>query len=344
MIKAKVCAAAAVAALLPALAPADVLQLSNGDRLTGTIEKIHNGKVTMLTALAGRVEVDQAQVSAMTTDAPVNVALADGRKESGRLARGNGGQTELETPVSRLALGPNPILAVWPEGVADPTLPPGNKWTYSLAAGLNGKTGNSEAVALDGLADATLAGPSLTLKFYGRGNYSRTDGVESENSLLGGVDYERIFREIHSWYVRDEAMQDQVRQVRLRNTAASGYGYYFFHDPDSLVLRLRGGLAHVYERQGGDHPQDLSSVSLDFGLHFMKKFEKGVVWTTDLSYQPSFEDYNRYYFFHETTLGIPFFTENATLETGVNNQYISPPADGKKPLDTMYFTRLKFVW
>ena len=77
-------------------AVADQITLKNGDRLTGTIVKSDGGKLIIKTDLLGEVAVDLAAVTAITTDQPLYVTLADGRTLSGELST-SGDKAELRT-------------------------------------------------------------------------------------------------------------------------------------------------------------------------------------------------------------------------------------------------------
>lgn len=75
---------------------ADQITLKNGDRLTGKIVKSDGGKLFIKTELLGEVAVDLAAVTAITTDQPLYVTLADGRTLSGEFSA-SGDKAELRT-------------------------------------------------------------------------------------------------------------------------------------------------------------------------------------------------------------------------------------------------------
>ena len=65
----------AVLSLVAASAPADVVELSDGSRLLGTVERWGDGKLILATQFAGTLEIDASLVVTIQTDQPVNVGI-----------------------------------------------------------------------------------------------------------------------------------------------------------------------------------------------------------------------------------------------------------------------------
>jgi hypothetical protein len=115
--------AGALLVLITGVASADELVFQNGDRLTGTVLKLAEGKVTINSAVAGEVTVPVAQIQSFSTEHPVRVVLPD--------------RTIVEQPVVPGAAGHVKI------GGADYALadirainPPAVRWTGKAAFGL----------------------------------------------------------------------------------------------------------------------------------------------------------------------------------------------------------------
>ena len=74
---------------------ADQITLDNGDSLSGTIEKIVAGKLTLKTDYAGSIDIDITKIKKVSTSSPVEVRSA-GRRGLERAAsngRGRSGQS-----------------------------------------------------------------------------------------------------------------------------------------------------------------------------------------------------------------------------------------------------------
>ena len=333
-----------VCLLLAGYAAADTLELKGGDHLSGTIESITTAKVVLATAYAGKITINRSVVLRIVTDHPVNVAMVNGDHVAGKLDTAPDGVLTIDTAYGRLQVTNTLALATtWLAGAPDPTLPPGYVWKYSLAFDLAGKSGNSRSILFGGVADAIMSGPDTDLKFYAKGAYGKSDDNVSDNRVLGGFDFERRYSGHQSWYVRDELQRDDVQGIRFRNTLAGGYGYYFFRQEDR-DLRLRAGVGHTYTSYTDPLQTDESSMSLDSGLHYREQVSEGIIWLTDIVFQPAMDNFANYFATHESKLAVPLKVPNLSQEFGMSNQYESQPGADKKKLDTTYFTRTRLSW
>jgi len=311
------------------------------------IESITTGKVVIATAYAGKITIDRQVVLRVVTDHPVQVALVNGDRVVGKIGTSPEGVITIDTSYGKLQItNAAAVTTTWLPGAPDPTLPPpppGLVWKYSLAFDLVGRNGNSKSILLGGAADAVMSGPDTDLKFYANGAYGKSDGNVSDKRILGGVDFERRYTAMQSWYVRDEAQKDDVQGIRFRNTLAGGYGYYLYKQ-DDRDLRVRAGVGQTYTAYTDPLRMDDSSVVLDFGLHYREKLGEHATWNTDVTVQPSVQHFSDYFVTHESKLSIPLTVPNLSQEFGLGNQYVSQPGADKKKLDTTYFTRTRLAW
>src|SRR5215216_5596375 len=75
---------------------ADEVLFNNGDRLTGKVVSVDDGKMTIDTKLAGEVKVDMKDVKTFTTDAPVEIRMKDGERITARAAAGEAGRVKVD--------------------------------------------------------------------------------------------------------------------------------------------------------------------------------------------------------------------------------------------------------
>ena len=195
---------------------------------------------------------------------------------------------------------------------------------------------------MGGRVKAKLEGPKDHLLFYLRGSYAKEDGDKTDDELIGGIDFETRFAERHSWYARIELENDDIEELDLRSTAATGYGYYFFRETDH-ILRGRAGLMYRHvSYTGGDSE---STVGMDLGLYHLYVFGDWGKLITDITYTPSLENFGDYRLFHESAFEIPLARSDIwKLQLGVTNDYNSQPVPGNTGLDTTYFSRLVLEW
>lgn len=324
---------------------ADLVELACGDRITGRIESLSLTNLTVTNAYAGRLTVDRRFVVRLATDRALQVATTNGARFEGRLdARPDGRLALISTGGDTHVLAPAAIACAWPPGTPDPTVPATSRnWKHAVTADFSGRRGNTDTTAAGGGLEIKAASTNADLKFYAKGRYGESDDVLTERQLQAGADYEWRVLSKHACYARDELEKDDIVGIRLRNLLAAGYGYYAFRNP-GRELRLRLGLGHAVTDYKDVTVEDTSSVTLDSGIRFRYKLGAHAAWSTDLAYEPPFENLSHYYITHESKLSIPLSVPQLTEEFGVANQYVSTPGAQRGSLDTTYFARTKLSW
>lgn len=332
---------AALSLILSTTAYSDLIVHGNGSRIIGNITRIHENKVTMETDFADTITVDLNNITDLKTDTPLFISLENGSRLYGTI-----NQEEdtilIDSPEGRLSVNRDAVTAAWLKGQPDPLAPERRAWSYEVSLEGSGKTGNTERESIGTRLKAELKGPDDQLQLYLKGLYAKEEGEETDDEIIAGIDFERIFAEFHSWYTRVELERDDVDNLDLRTTAATGYGYYFLKKSDH-ELRTRLGLS--YRHDSLEDGSSSSDIGLDMGLHYMYRFNQRLKLVTDITYTPSLENFADYLLDHESILETPVgLSEIWKLQVGINNQYDSEPAEGKEKLDTTYFGRLVLQW
>jgi hypothetical protein len=339
----------ALAVFVAAPAFADVVETKNGARIVGKVTKIDGGNVYVTTDFAGDLTIKQAEVTGITTDAPVVVRLATGttlqgvvRSESGAV-KITGADGELTTRVEKVAAtwgidGEDPQVTAAKKALADQQ----RHWAYEAAADVAGKSGNSSQLGTAASFRATLKAPENTLQFYTAYDRQVTNGKKSADQFKAGIDYQDNFSGQMSWYARDEGGFDRAKDINLFNTAAAGVGYDLLKEPKHH-LTFRAGLSFRYEDYGNPAHANLQSVGLDFGLNHEWEFATSKL-VDRFAYVPSFQDFANFHFTHESFYELPLANPAWKLRVGLTNDYNSKPGPGVERLDTSYFTRLVLKW
>ncbi len=339
-------AALALAALLTATvmpARADVVETRTGARLVGKITKIDGTAITLETDYAGILVIKQSEVVGLKTDAPLFVRFVAGTVVQGTLTPVAPGKIEISGPGGALSTSVGKIAAMWAPGDKDPALVAlERKWGYEAAVDVAGKTGNREQLGTAASLRAKLVGPTDTLQLYSAYNRQKTDGTTSADQFKAGADYSDNFSGRYSWYVRDEGGFDRVKDIKLYNVAASGFGYDVIQKPKH-ILTGRAGLLFRYEDYGNPATEDIKGLGLDFGINHTYTFSSSKL-VNQLSYTPSIEDFSNFHLNHESCYEIPLANLAWKLRFGISNDYNSKPGVNVNRLDTTYFTRLVLNW
>lgn len=343
----KIVAGLVILALAMHSAWADQIVLNNGSVIKGSNLQVFDGKVKITTEFAGELSIDRAHVASMTSDQPVMVNTADGNKVSAVIVPTSDGNASITSSLGQIQLPMADVVAIWPVGAADPTIPPpppGRAWAYEAGLNIAGKTGNTEKFGVGGNVKGTLTGPEDKLLLYLKARYARENGIKNEQEVIAGADYERrIKASKHSWYTRTEFEHDEINNIDFYFTGVGGYGYYMV-DKDELKVRLRAGLSYQYKTYN-DATDDDSSLGMDFGYHHEIKLQDWGLLVTDLTYTPAFDNIDNYRIFHESAVSIPIGnTKNWFIRLGISNDYNNQVGADVDRLDTTYFGQLVYTW
>ncbi len=328
---------------LPSLLLADVVETKNGAHLVGKVTQIDGSTVYLSTDYAGDLKIKQADVVSVTTEAPLNVRLASGTVLKGNLSTGTDGSLVIAGPDGNLSTKVEKVAATWAPGGTDPAVAALQRhWTYEVAADVTGKTGNKQQLGTQFSARAELKTDSDTLQFYTGYDREVTDGAKSADQFKAGVDYSNNFSGKYSWYVRDEAGFDRIKDISLYEVAGVGIGYDLIKEAKH-TLTVRGGVSYQYDSYKGDTLENINSAGLDFGLAH-EYDTKGWSLVNRLTYDPLFSDFGNFRIQHESFFEIPLADPAWKIRLGLSNDYTSMPVPGTKKLDTTYFTRFVLDW
>lgn len=321
---------------------ADVVETKSGARITGKVAKIDAGTVVVDTDFAGSITINQAEVVAIETTAPVAVRLASGTRLDGKLSTANG-ELKITGADGTVTTNVSKVAASWSTGAKDPAIAAlERKWVYEASVDITGKSGNKSQLGTSAGVRATLAGSGDSLVFYSAYDRQVTDGAKSADQFKAGVDYSNNFSGSKSWYVRDEGGFDRVKDVQFYNVAAAGLGYDMIKQPNQM-LTGRFGFSFRNENYNNPRTDDVNAAGLDFGLnHSLRLATMNLV--NRLSFVPSFSDFANFRATHESYLELPVANSSWKLRFGLNNDYNSKPGRGVTKLDTGYFSRLVLNW
>ena len=238
--------------LLPALAipgvlSADIVTLTNGDRLTGIVRRVSDGKLTLQSNLAGTVQIAWSDVREIEADADFSVLTAHGQRLDGRLTL-EGARVVIAQPsrepvhipsaeVTRVVRGERQrgarrvISAL--EGSAD--------IGYSVARGNQNQMQSSTGIK----AGYT----SAQYQFSGRISslFARQDGARSQSRHALNARLDRFLNDRSFAYALTGLERNERRLLDLRSRLGGGMGWRVRRTANT-TLSLLGGTAYVHER------------------------------------------------------------------------------------------------
>jgi putative salt-induced outer membrane protein YdiY len=231
--------------LISALARADEIQFTNGDKLTGKVVKMKDGKLGFDSKMAGTIAVNWADVATLSTDEPVTVQLEGG-----------------EILVDKLvAAEPGTVKTAGSESVTQQTIPLASaakvnpepvEWKGAVLAGAELARGNTNKNAATVGIDAVRRSELDRITFgagYASEETEDADEVgrhSTKRKMFGALQYDYFFTKQLYGYGNARGEKDGPAELALRFTAGVGGGYQWI-ETDTLKWNTEAGLSWVSE-------------------------------------------------------------------------------------------------
>lgn len=323
---------AALGCLAITAAFGDEVLFKSGDRLTGTVDSVAGGKMAFTSKVAGKLTLDMADIKTFSTDAPIEIALADGTVLSQKVAASDEGY------VSAMAGG-----AAQPQSIALANVAKVNpekvKWTGVVSAGATFVRGNTKsdtaALAAEASRRSEVDRISLGAGYYTAKQTDNSTGDSSttaDNWFLKGQ-YDYFFSEKFYGYGNLKYEKDRIANLDMRVTPGVGAGYQWIEKAD-LNFSTEAGLAYVYEEYT-EPSETREYMAGRLAYHFDKSFNDHVKAFHNLEYIPSFERVDT--FLVNTDVGLrAAMTARLSLEAKAQMAYNSQPSEGRDKKDLRY--------
>ncbi|MHC4172439.1 MAG: DUF481 domain-containing protein [Planctomycetota bacterium] len=316
---------------------ADEVIFKNGDRLTGKIEQLVDGKLVFKSDVAGTVTVDISNIQTLSSDAQIKVHLKDGTVFSQKIAKAGPNRFAIESSET-LAAQEFELAAV---SSINPPAKPKPKWSGDVSAGLTSTHGNTRTEAVSAsvnLKKRTEKDRTQLSADYARGRQrdANTGQMETtEDWLRTKGKYDYFFTKKLYGYLDGRYEKDAMAQLDRRVIAGGGGGYQWIESED-MNFSTEAGLASVYEKFDNQTTSS-SQVSVQAGYNFDKQLMKKVKFIHDLTWYPSTENFSDYYL---TSTGEirAHFTDTLFTNFKAIFDYDATPAIGAGNTD------VKYIW
>ncbi len=333
---------------------ADVVTLSDGSRLLGTVERMGNGKLILATKFAGTIEIDATMIASIQTDQPVNVGMDSGDRLVGPVEwKPQIDRAVVQTEMGGVPVSIDRITAIWPQDGKSPEVLAMEaqlakaqeeadaamaRWSATLEAGLFVTEGNKDIFRASGRAEARRTSAKDLLKFYISGEYSEEDDERSTSEVKGGAYYEYQFTQRWFGYGRMDLEYDEFENLDLRVSTALGVGYYWLKKPEH-ELKTRGGMGYLHEAYRDGLTYDAAQAEL--GLDYRVDLAPWVQFTHSTTWYPTFEALRDYRLVSDSALLFPLGDSKTwKLKLGALYEYDSIPNPGFERLDQTYYANI----
>ena len=219
-------------AALPCVAIADEVLLNDGSTLIGEVQVWNEGKMVVKTDFNDALEIDTTKIRGINTDGPRSLQLLSGDRAVGPLNfTPEGGQTIKAESLGNITIQLDRVSAIWAAGEESPDVVAlrnkmANIWSARIELGINGQTGNTEQVAINGRAEIRRTTDTDRLLIYGQGRFSRENHADTIKEILGGMTLEVDVNEDWFAFVTTELEFDEFENLNLRATVSGGVGVF----------------------------------------------------------------------------------------------------------------------
>lgn len=272
---------------------ADEVVLKNGDRLTGKVVSMKDGKLVFNTSYAGDISIDWADVKSLDTESQAALLLSNGTLIKGSLKPAENGRVVIDTSSS---LGTPPLDLAEVSAINPEHLPGEVKLKGRANAAVAIRSGNTDTSTynLSGEIQARTEKNRYTLG--GEYNREEDDDETTVNNWLAYAKYDHFLTEKLYGYVNTVFEKDKMADLNLRSSLGLGLGYQVW-ESDKTNLSLEAGLSYVDEDYDVGEDSDYAAFrwSVDFD-HY--------IW----------DDFLQFFHFHEGTIGLEN-TEDITIRS-----------------------------
>ena len=319
--------------LQPTIGLGDELIFKNGDRLTGEILRMEDGKITFDSANLGELGVSASDLEAFRTDEKVEIYMNDGTFVSSRVEHDESGEMRIESEASD-------ILHLESVDRINPEKP---RWKGNLVVGVNVERGDTDKNQVDAELEAGWRDElwRYSFRFLYEGERSRSSGSDyrtTDRLYSMRTQLDRFLGEKLFVYGRLRGESDGPADLDLRTILGGGIGYQIF-DRSDLELFVQSGLAWVREdysdgSQDTDYPAGVALWNLRRTLNPWTRFFHHGEWVPSLR---DFEDVQ----ILTTETGLRFeLIAGWFTEAKVRFELDTEPAPGKERRNTKYILGL----
>jgi putative salt-induced outer membrane protein YdiY len=313
---------------------ADKIILENGDALTGTVEKMIDGKLTFVTDYAGPIVIPVAKIKEILTDKPLEIHLSSGEVLKGKIKTVEDNKLMVEESPERTP------TTIEMKNVAsiNPPPPPPVKWTGVVAAGGNLQKGNTDRASAFITAEAGRRTEVDRMKFRYLFNYGEEDGKVTTRNHYSEAKYDYFFTKKFFGYVGLELYNDKFKDTNLRTFVGPGVGYQVWEDPVKSLLFEAGFSYFNLDRYEGE---DQSGLTARLGWDFRYNILKWLIFTDGFQFYPTIGKGGEYFFRNEVALSVPL-SAHWSLKFANIVDYNSDPSPGFQATDVQYIGALQF--
>jgi len=302
---------------------ADTVELLDGNRLTGKIGVIDDGRMAFSSASLGEIVIELKNVRTYATDEPATIRTKSTGTTSDKITGGDA--TQVVTAGGK----------TMPTEDVKIINPPAQKWTGSVVATFTLNRGNTNRfmVGANGVAALRRDDDTNNDRFTLGGGYNYgesgggppgTDKTLDTDNWNGFGKYDRYWTEKWYGYAGAKIEHDRVAALNYRISPGIGVGYQWWEGAESN-FRTEAGLSFIHE--DFDPGETSNNIAVRLAYHYDRDLTENLKFFHNLEYLPAIEDPGDYLL--NTDVGIRAkLTKDFFAEAKVQWKRDSTPAEG----------------
>jgi putative salt-induced outer membrane protein YdiY len=308
----------------------ETVLLDNGDRLSGEVLKIEDGKLSLKTEYAGVVSIKWSRVQDLSSAREFQVEAETGLRMRGTMLR-SGSTMELHT-------GDGPVLVEPAHMVrATPVEPESDSGFWQaleggVDLGYNFARGNTDVNQSSVSVNTRYRTDNYKLQVDLASLLANQEGTTGANRHSGNLRFDRFLSPDAFVYTNLGVERDQRRALNLRTNFGGGLGWKVLKAAER-ELSVLGGVNYVNEQfrfESGTTAPPSASGEGQFGLDWRTVSPSGLQFNTRFALAPNVVQLGRYRIALETGARVPL-VGRYVWSLNVFNRYDSkPPVEAQR--------------
>jgi putative salt-induced outer membrane protein YdiY len=319
---------------------ADEVFFGDGDRLSGKIVALTEGKLKFRSPVVGEVSIERSAIRRLASAEAIELHLADGTVIRDQLLPGEAGQ--LSTAGTGKVSAQTFALADLEQINPPPEEPV--RWHPDLTLAAKFERGNTIKDEADLSLKARRESPENRVWFLGTYEGERNtdpsthDSTTSDRRIEAELKYDQFLGERWYWFARTKGTRDGVLELDLLFLAGAGPGYRWFRS-ERTRFDTEFGPAWV-SSNFEDSSKDDDSVALLGSWHFSHQLTDSMELFSDLDWL-IIEWSDRHYV--DSNFGLrSHLTSRLFVEAKIDWEYTTDAATGTERQDTDYLLGLGY--
>ena len=315
---------------------ADEVVLNNGDRITGKLVELAEGKLSIKTDYAGVISIDWSQVKTFSTDAPAYVTIGDNTVLT-KVTESDSGTVTLE---SDDLLTSDSIALSRLESMSYERKP-AVRVSGRINIGAASTSGNTNVDKLNANAEVVARSDQNRFTVGGQINRAKDSGKETESNWLAYLKYDHFISKKWYAYANASGENDDFKDINLRTTFGGGAGYQVVETKKTYLLLELGA---NYVNTDFDMAMDQDYPAARWALDFSRKlFDSEVQFFNRDVFFNSLDSSNNRFLRTQTGLRLPIVESlNSTIQ--YNYDWDGNPAPGRRSEDKTWLFTLGYRW